>query len=118
MATIAESPLGQDRSARPDAPAAPSVQMVSNRELHAILMLLPFMGASLALRLLVSAGRFSANIRDTNLKRARTRRTPKASRAPGIEPRTTAPDLTQRTPIVYWFPSTAVALDTRDTPCP
>lgn len=77
----------------PDATATPSVQMVSIRALHAILLFLFFMGASLALRLRVSVGRFSANFRDANLTRARPKRTPRANRAPGIEPRTAAPDL-------------------------
>ena len=90
-------PLGQGRSARPDATATPSVQMVSMRELHAVLRLPTFIGASLALHLLVSAERFRTNFRDANLTRARTKRTPRANRAPGIEPRTAAPDLAQRT---------------------
>ena len=93
---VLEGPLGQGRSAKPDATATPSAQPVSMSELHAVLRLLVSMGVSFALRLLVSADRFRTNFRDANLTRARTRRTPRASRTPGIEPRTAAPDLTQR----------------------
>jgi len=71
--------------------------MVSIRELHALLLLLTFMGATFALHWLVSAERFKTNFSDANLTTARTKRTPRADRAPGIEPRTDAPDLTQRT---------------------
>lgn len=85
----------------PDATATPSVQIVSIRALHAIFLVLLFMGVSFALRLRVSAGRFSTNFRDANLMRARPKRTPRANRAPGIEPRTAAPDLAQRTPSPY-----------------
>ena len=72
--------------------------MVSTIELHAILLFPFFMGASFVLHSLVSVELFSMNFRDTNLISARTMRTPKAERTPGIEPRTDAPDLTQRTP--------------------
>ncbi len=48
---LSPAPLGQGRSAKPDAIATPSVQVVSKRELHAMLRSLTFMGASFVVRL-------------------------------------------------------------------